>query len=156
MFGKILYPTDFSEPSQKALDSVRRLFQGCVEEILVLHVFDRRELRNLATVGGIIGKYPIDLDEEFNRLESEHLTKVKKIVDDLKSVGFAATGIVREGIPLREILNVADEEKASVIVLGSHGKSNFEEVILGSVSEGVIKQSQQPVLVIKRDTRRRG
>jgi len=150
VFRRILFPTDFSDVAQKALGYVKRLRQGYAEEVVVLHVFDRRELRNLAAVGGITGNYPINFDEEFKRLEENHLTKVKMIIEDLKSIGFAAKGIVREGIPLKEILNVADEEKVSVIVLGSHGKSNLQEVMLGSVSEGVIKHSRQPVIIIKR------
>jgi muramoyltetrapeptide carboxypeptidase LdcA involved in peptidoglycan recycling len=43
-----------------------------------------------------------------------------------------------------------EEEKVSVIVIGSHGKTNLEEMFLGSVSEKVIRQSKKPVLIIKR------
>jgi nucleotide-binding universal stress UspA family protein len=45
---------------------------------------------------------------------------------------------------------VAEEENPSVIVIGSHGKSNLEEMLLGSVSEKVVRKAKHPVLVIKR------
>jgi len=57
---------------------------------------------------------------------------------------------IERGVPLKEILTVEEEEKVSAIVIGSHGKTNLEEMVLGSVSEKVIRQSKSPVLVIKR------
>ena len=151
LFKTILYPTDFSEVARKALGYIKQLRQSGVEEVVVLHVFDQRELRNLAALGGLNGNWPIDLDQELTQREVEHLKNVQEIVDQLKESGLRAKAIVREGIPLREILRTAKNEQISLIVLGSHGKTNLQEVMLGSVSEGVIRHSQQPVLVIKRD-----
>jgi nucleotide-binding universal stress UspA family protein len=47
-------------------------------------------------------------------------------------------------------LRVEEGEGVSAIVIGSHGKTNLEEMLLGSVSEKAIRQSRKPVLVIKR------
>jgi len=57
---------------------------------------------------------------------------------------------IETGVPLKEILKVEDEEKVSAIIIGSHGKTNLEEMFLGSVSEKVIHRSKNPVLVVKR------
>ena len=54
--------------------------------------------------------------------------------------------IIERGVPLKEILKIEEEEKMSVIIIGSHGKTNLEEML----SEKVIRQSKSPVLVIKR------
>ncbi len=54
---------------------------------------------------------------------------------------------------MKKILEVAEREDVSVIVLGSHGRSNFEEVLLGSVSEEVVRKARVPVLVVKRDVK---
>ena len=54
------------------------------------------------------------------------------------------------GNPGKEIVAAADAEGASLIVLGSHGRSNIRDRLLGTVSEYVIKNANQPVLVIKR------
>jgi len=152
LFKTILYPTDFSTVAQKALGYIKQLRHSGAEEVVVLHVFDQRELRNLAALGGLTGNWPINLDEELKKREAEHLEAVQEIVTEFNSVGFRAKGIVREGIPLREILQTAETEGISLIVIGSHGKTNLQEVMLGSVSEGVIRLSRQPVLVIKRDS----
>jgi nucleotide-binding universal stress UspA family protein len=55
------------------------------------------------------------------------------------------------GSPGKEIVNTADAEGVSLIVIGSHGRSDIRERLLGTVSEYVIKNAHQPVLVIKRD-----
>ena len=48
------------------------------------------------------------------------------------------------------ILRAEEEEGVSVVVIGSHGKSNIKEMLLGSVSEKVVRKAKSPVLVVKR------
>jgi len=69
---------------------------------------------------------------------------------ELKKCGFEVKVRIETGVPLTEILRVEQEEGVSVTVIGSHGKSNVKEMLLGSVSEKVIRKSERPVLVIKR------
>ena len=57
---------------------------------------------------------------------------------------------IEKGIPFKEILRVENEEDIPLIVIGSHGKSNVEEMLLGSVSEKVIRKAKSPVFVVKR------
>ena len=59
--------------------------------------------------------------------------------------------VVKTGFPWREILEVEDEETPSILVIGSHGRSNLGDVFLGSVSDRVIRKRKGPVMVIKRD-----
>ena len=68
----------------------------------------------------------------------------------MKESGFDVKVRIERRIPLREILRVEEEKGVSVIIIGSHGKTNIEEMLLGSVSEKVIRRSQKPVLVVKR------
>jgi nucleotide-binding universal stress UspA family protein len=68
----------------------------------------------------------------------------------LRQVGLEVKLRIETGVPLKEILKVEGEEKVSAIVIGSHGKTNLQEMVLGSVSEKVIRNSRNPVLVIKR------
>jgi nucleotide-binding universal stress UspA family protein len=81
-------------------------------------------------------------------------TEVRKRMDaierELEKNGLTVKVRVERGIPFREILRVEEEEGVSAIVIGSHGKTNLEEMLLGSVSEKVIRKSKKPVLVVKR------
>ena len=60
--------------------------------------------------------------------------------------------VVKTGFPWREILDVEEYERPSLIVIGSHGRSNLGDMFLGSVSDRVIRKCRRPVMVIKRDT----
>ena len=76
--------------------------------------------------------------------------ELKAIEDNLKKSGFKVKTMIQRGTPLLEILKAEEEEDISVIVIGSHGKSNLEEMFLGSVSEKVSRKCKSPVLIIKR------
>ena len=52
MFEKILYPTDFSDVSKKALEYVKKLKDAGTKEVIVLHVIDEREIENISRYAG--------------------------------------------------------------------------------------------------------
>jgi nucleotide-binding universal stress UspA family protein len=144
MFKKILYPTDFSDVSKKAIDYIKQLREGGSETVIVLHVIDQRGMQAVERYA--IGNSLEIGQEVMNDAEQE----INVIEDELKKSGLKVKTMIQTGIPLREILKVEAEENVSVIVLGSHGKSNLEEIFLGSVSEKVSRKCKGPVLIIKR------
>ena len=146
MFDKVLYPTDFSDVSKKALEYIKKLKNAGTRKVIVLHVIDEREIEGVSRHAG----------RHFNveQVEKERLEYTKKeikaIEGNLKKTGFDVKVRIERGIPFTEILRVEEEERASLTVLGSHGKSLVKEMLLGSVSEKVIRKSSKPVLVIRR------
>lgn len=147
MFRKILYLTDFSDVSKSALHYIKQLKESGVEEILVLHVIDERDFQ--FTYLYFMDEYRVDENLE-QKLKDDALRELGKIEDKLKDCGFKVTSRIELGVPLKEILKTEQKEDISIIVIGSHGKSNIEEILLGSVSEKVIRKCKKPVLVIKR------
>jgi nucleotide-binding universal stress UspA family protein len=145
MFEKILYPTDFSGVAVKALEYVKRLKASGAKEVIVLHVNDERGNESVVRILG---------GSQFNKLNEKKMEetekKLKHIEKELVDAGLKVKLRIETGMPVREILRVEDEENVSVTVIGSHGRSNLEEIFLGSVSEKVIRKSKQPVFVIKR------
>lgn len=145
MFEKILYPTDFSDVSKKALGYIKQLKDSGVKEVIVLHVIDRR-------ADDAVHRY-LD-DQKFQELKRRKLEETKEslggIEKELKQVGLKIKSRIEVGIPVRDILRVEEDEKVSAVVIGSHGISNLAEIFLGSVSEKVIRRCKTPVLVIKR------
>ena len=144
MFEKILYPTDFSDVSKKALDYLAQLKGAGTKEIVVLHVIDERGIDAISRYGSGSAETII------GRIEEEAREEGKKIQKKLGQSGLTVKVRIARGVPLKEILMVEEEENVSAIVIGSHGKTNLHEMVLGSVSEKVIRQSKKPVLVIKR------
>ena len=145
MFEKILYPTDFSDVAQKALSYIIRLKDSGAREVVVLHAIDNRGFDALHRLVG---------EEKFEELKKnkheETQKRLKAVAKELPQAGLKVTLRIETGIPMREILRVEEQEDVSVIVIGSHGSSNLQEMFLGSVSEKVIRRSKTPVFVIKR------
>lgn len=144
MFTRILYPTDFSDVSKKALAYIKQLKEAGTKEIIVLHVIDERQIEAVVLYGRGNSRVFVDT------MEREARREVAAIEKELRDYGFVVSSIVTAGIPLREIVKVEEDEKASLVVIGSHGKTNLKEMLIGSVSEKVIRRSKSPVLVIKR------
>lgn len=144
MFKKILYPTDFSDVSKKALSSILQLKTAGAKEVVVMHVIDSRNLDAMAQY------VPADLLRTQEALEKIAREEAQAIADELEKNGFAVKIRIEEGIPSRNILEAEEEEGVSSIVIGSHGVSNIKEMFLGSVSEKVIRKAKSPVIVIKR------
>lgn len=139
MFKKVLYPTDFSACAEKALGYIRKLKEAGTEEVVVINVVDERTVA-----------YGLDVEVRFLlELEKEMKGGVEGIRKKLEGEGFKAKAIVRKGIPFREIIKAADEENVSLIIMGSTGKSMLKEILLGSTSENVIRNSGRPVLTVK-------
>ncbi len=144
MFRKILYPTDFSDVSGKALEFVKSLRDAGAEEVVVLHVIDMRHFSGPDVASAL------DLEMLDMIIEKASRREMDEVVEELKKCGFLVKDMIRHGIPLKEILGVEDEEDVSLTVIGSHGKGNVEEMLLGSVSEKFIRKSKKPVIVVKR------
>lgn len=143
MFEKILYPTDFSSETLKALEFVKKLKGAGAKEVVLLHVIDRRGLNDLARFS------KKDLPHIMVDMEKKAKTEMNPIMKELKDVDLKVTVRVEKGGPYNEILRVADEENVSVIVIGSHGKSNIDKMLLGSVSYKLVKSVNKPILVVK-------
>ena len=148
MFRKVLYPTDFSDVAGKAMGYLKQLKDAGTEEVVILHVVDARYIhRNLH----IPMHYAL---KDFSELEEKYAIEAQdaanSLAETLTEMGFEVKVRIERGIPFKEILRVESEEDVSLIVIGSHGRSNVEEMLLGSVSEKVIRKAKKPVLVVKR------
>ena len=126
------------------MDYITNLKDVGAESVVIIHVIDQRSMRvidNLAIMNSL------ELEREMMTRATESLEKVEK---KLEENGFEVKSLLKIGFPVIEILDAEKDEDVSIIVIGSHGKSNLEEMFLGSVSEKVIRKCEKPVFVIKR------
>ncbi|MGQ9586093.1 MAG: universal stress protein [Anaerolineae bacterium] len=138
MFRKILFANDASPAADRALFYLEHLAREEEAEVIVLHAYERPTQYTA-----------LDGYEALSAaLESVAQEVVNDAVEHLSGMEILARGVVREGPPARAILDLAQEEKASLIVLGTRGPSNAAELLLGSVSIEVLRFAQCPVLVV--------
>lgn len=134
-FRKVLLPNDFSSVSNEALAVVKKLKKAGVKEVVTLHIVDVKRLETE--------------QQKTEQLEACNVG-TGRVAAQLKKDGFEVEAICRAGDPLTEILSVADEVGASLIVMGSHGKGVLKEWLIGSVSLNVIRTADRPALVVHR------
>ncbi|NLJ39787.1 MAG: universal stress protein [Candidatus Atribacteria bacterium] len=132
MFDKVLVSTDFSAPSQQLIHCVEEFRCLGVKEVVLAHVVDFR------TAGMSMEAFRIHdevkLNEERKRFEN---------------LGISVKTVVTIGNPAYEIVHFAEEEKASLIIIASHGEGIIKKVFLGSTVRDVVRLSTMPVLVEK-------
>jgi nucleotide-binding universal stress UspA family protein len=139
---KILVPIDFSEYSEYALQVAALLAKQQNAEIIVLHMLGLSEavlIKNEAQEANEAMYYMKLAEKRFNTfLDKEYLE------------GIEVTETVQNYKIFSEINEVAHENEADLIIMGSHGISGLrEEVFIGSNTEKVVRTSDIPVLVIK-------
>ncbi|MDF1672948.1 MAG: universal stress protein [Vicingaceae bacterium] len=128
--NKILVPTDFSEHSKYALENAAFIAQKTRAELVVLHIVKNENS---------VDKESIDV--KFQELKS--LTYLKFVKVDF---------VIEYGTNISKLINkVAQHKQVDLIVMGSNGANNTEEIILGSTTENVIRKTEVSVLTVKRE-----
>lgn len=147
MFERILVPTDASEAVQPAVEMAIDLAETHEATLHVLYIVDQP-----ATASGI-GEGMAGLDNLLNALERRGREATAEIADRATERGIQATTAVRQGNPHDDILAYANENDVDLIVMGTHGRTGVKRAILGSVTEGVVRHSEIPVLTVHREPR---
>lgn len=75
--------------------------------------------------------------------------RVKKVMELAKEEGIKAEGLALKGKPYRAIVEASIEKHADLIVIGSHGRTGLERLLMGSTTERIIGHSESAVLVVK-------
>ena len=134
----IVAAVDFSTHSRKAFEAAIRLAEDLEAKLVLVHAFSP-----VPRVGvrDPIGQAKAEIDAgEWQTLCKQWATEARASLD-VETVG-------REGKPADVIANVVAETKATLVVVGSHGRSGLKRAVLGSVAEAVVRSSKVPVVVV--------
>ncbi len=132
MFRKILFPTDLSKASQKVIDCIPDFKRVGLREAIILHVIDIR-------IAGGAAPALQEADREMLGQKKRELEKEQLRVDVRVLIG----------VPSVEIVSLASKENVSMIVMPAKGESFVEHILLGSVTENVIRYAHKPVIIHK-------
>jgi len=140
---KILYATDYSEPSQYALHYAMSLARDCQAQLLIVHVSETE----CCPVG--------ELYDEENKPSPEELSRLKAVVPDDTDVPFEHRVVCPLPSsatlhPADEIVKLAKEEDVHAIVIGTHGRTGLSRLLAGSVAESVMRQAPCTVVTIRK------
>jgi len=155
MFRKILVPLDGSEHSLRALETaiqVARKFDG---KITLIHVYSVTVAPMMMpepttlTPSGVPVVTPAEISKMVEAAREVGNRILKEGEQKVESENIQVETIINEGNTVQEIIKVAKEGTFDLIVMGVKGIGRLRELLVGSVSEGVIKHAPCPVLVVK-------
>ncbi|HII60524.1 universal stress protein [Pyrococcus horikoshii] len=131
----ILYPTDFSEVSKKALlECIPKIVSTFGEDskLILLHVVD-------ITMVNIEAPALMEVDKR----------DLDRLANFIREMGINVETVVRIGIPSLEISEVAKEENVNLIVIPSKGQNILRQMLLGSTASNLARITRKPVLILR-------
>ncbi len=152
MFRKILFPTDFSKGSMRAIRKFNKQNDMEVGECIILHVIDEGHLEDLLNGYSFLYKSEKkEMEDVVGEAKKKAEGKLREWIEGCGKLMKAnkMRTMVRIGIPYEEIVKVAEEEDVSLILMPSHGKLGYSHELFGSTTIRVLRKTKKPVLIIK-------
>ncbi|UPV99267.1 universal stress protein [Halorussus gelatinilyticus] len=140
MYDRVLLPTDGSEAAEAAAEHAYSHADRYDAELHVLHVVPENESTSIVGRG----------NERLDTLEARGHDAVTPLVEDATTRDLSVTSAIEVGTPYRKILAYADDHDIDLIVMSTHGRSGVGRVVMGSVTERVIRVGELPVVAVQR------
>jgi nucleotide-binding universal stress UspA family protein len=139
LFYNVLCPVDFDANSPAAVHYAGRLALENGGRIYLLHV-----------VPWTVATVPIDASEVLAELKQSATERLRRLAKEKLDARVAADFVVTVATDAgAEVVRVAKELKADVIVMATHGRRGLSHLVLGSVAERVVRQAPCPVLTLR-------
>jgi nucleotide-binding universal stress UspA family protein len=143
MFHRIVVATDFSECSQAAWGLACRIAAAPESELILAHVLTEVPLYG----EGLVNMETARKVREGARKWAE--SALADRVSEARAKGLSARAAVRTGVPYEEIVALAGDEQADLVVIGTHGRGGINRALLGSVADRVARLAPCPVLTVR-------
>jgi nucleotide-binding universal stress UspA family protein len=142
-YHHLLVAIDFSNPSLSALDTALELAAKLDARLTIVHTVVK--IAEGVTMEGGAG-YDVTLHERQSREARE---KIEQILREKNSQGVKTEILVESGRPQSQINAIAEKVGADMLILGTHGRKGVNKLLLGSVAEAVLRDSNVPFLCVR-------
>jgi nucleotide-binding universal stress UspA family protein len=137
-FERILVPTDFSDPSDRALDYAKSIARQYQSRIFLVHVNPG--------INPVTPPEAIWIDSE--SIQEQLAQQLEQAGAALRSEGFKAEGFAATGSIRDAIYSIVKENRIDLLVMGTHGRTGCDRLLFGSDTESVLRQVNCPVIVV--------
>ena len=141
---KILIPTDFSDHAEYALKVAAQIARKNNGEIILLHMLELPHQASDAIGAGS------DIPE-IMFFKNAAIRKLEDLMDEDYLEGIKVSEVVQFELAFDGILKISQLNNVDLVVMGSHGASGYKEMFIGSNAEKVVRNSEVPVLIIKKE-----
>ena len=141
---RILVPIDFSKHSHKALIYAASFAEKFAAELHLLHILQDYAVFFPDPIAASAPALP-----PADQLTTAARTALDRLVQENKLQALRTQTEVRQGTPYQEIADYAREKEIDLIVMGTHGRTGLVHLLLGSITEKVIRWAPCPVLTVR-------
>jgi nucleotide-binding universal stress UspA family protein len=145
-YRNVLVPTDGSSGVEPAIECALDVAEAFDATVHGLFVADVRSF--MSEDGGYDVPVP---DAVIDALEEQGESATATVAEMASARDVAAETEVVDGVPTSGILDYADQHDVDLVVMGTHGRTGFGRLLLGSVAENVVRKADCPVLTVRRD-----
>jgi len=144
-FKRIIVPIDFSDCSRKALEYATATARAHNSKLTILHVYE----------GSFVEPYvkaansEEEADEIMKEIERVNETKYDEFLKTVDLSGVEYEKLLKKGIPETDIVEIAMEQQANLIVMGTHGRSGIKHILIGSTAEEVVRAVHCDIIIVK-------
>jgi nucleotide-binding universal stress UspA family protein len=144
MFNHILVPVDGSTTSQLAVDKAIGLAKAFGSRVTTIFVIDPYPFTGVGT------DFSYGQAEYLSAATAEANAAIKAAKEQFEAAGVSVeTSVVESHATWRGVVQAAESAQADLIVMGSHGRSRLEKLVLGSVTQAVLSHTHLPMLVVR-------
>ncbi len=137
--NKVVVPVDFSSATDKVVDYATSVADKLGAHVIFFHVVNDFQGYDMLLVHPSF----VEMSEELKKKSKQ---RIAALVEDYKQLKNGASGEVAVGDAAEEIVQFAEQEKADMIIIGTHGVKGLERILMGSTAEKVVKKAPCPVL----------
>lgn len=139
-YDRVLVPTDGSDCAGVAVDHGLAIAEATGATVHALFVVDANVIAAQPEVAP--GTRILD------HLKEEGATATAAVAERARDRGLAAETAVMQGSPAKTLLGYADDQDVDLIAMGTHGRSGFDRLVLGSTTERTVRQAEVPVVAV--------
>lgn len=143
VFYRIVVPTDFSRCAEEAWALAQRLADAFGSELVLVHVLVEAPL---------FQEGPFTMDKARRVYEAARKwaeESLEQWAGTARGKGLNVRWVLRTGVPYRETVALATDERADLVLMGTHGRGGIDRALLGSVADRVVRLAPCPVLTVR-------
>jgi len=144
---RIAFATDFSMVSEKAKYVAVNLKDTLGCKLDVIHVYDSTSLMMPIPYGAMPG-VELWVNQNFGAFREQGRRALDELCPEL---GDGCRAVFLEGVPGKTIVEYAEKNDIDLIIMGTHGHSGLDRLMLGSIAEYVVRHASCPVMTLKND-----
>ena len=144
-FKRIIVPIDFSDCSRKALEYAAATARAHKSKLTILHVYEESFVEPYVNAANS----EEEANEIIKEIERVNETKYDEFLKTVDLSGVEYEKLLKKGIPETDIVEIAMEQQANLIVMGTHGRSGIKHILIGSTAEEVVRTVHCDIIIVK-------